>query len=138
MSEVRNRKRGIKKSRIWVIVAAERFPGGSACQITAPKEAKKIKGRRNLLRAYIGVNLLYNRRVFTAIAYFPIFLGRPLIMYLGILTLLSLLFTAYAGYANFRGLRYAPPFSWHLKLAITTVALAIIHGSLGLLSQFGL
>ncbi len=75
--------------------------------------------------------------MFTAIAYYPV-LGKSLIFYLGILTLLSLLFTAYAGYSNFRGLRYAVPFSWHLKLAIITVSLAVIHGSLGFLSQFGL
>lgn len=71
----------------------------------------------------------------TAIAYLPI-LGKPLIMYLGILTLLALLFTASIGYASFRGIRWMP-FRYHPKMALITIILAVIHGTLGLAAQFG-
>lgn len=68
------------------------------------------------------------------IAYFLIF-GKPLNVYLGILTLLSLLFTASIGYANFRGIKWVP-FKYHPKMATVTVILAIIHGLMGLSSYF--
>ncbi len=71
------------------------------------------------------------------ITYYPIF-GYPLIMYLGILTLLSLLGTATVGYLVFSG-HAKPPiitFATHRFLAYTTIALALIHSTLGLLIYF--
>jgi len=70
------------------------------------------------------------------IAYYLIF-GKPLIMYLGILTLISLLCTATVGYLVFTG-KARPPitFTTHRLLAYTTIGLALIHGMLGLLIYF--
>lgn len=68
------------------------------------------------------------------ITYFLIF-GKPLIMYLGILTLLSFLFTAYIGWSNRRGHNKISLF-WHFRMAKISIALAIIHGLLGILAYF--
>jgi hypothetical protein len=74
--------------------------------------------------------------MFTNITYYLIF-GYPLIMYLGILTLLSLLCTATIGYLIFSG-KAKPPITinTHRAFAYTTIALALIHGVLGLLVYF--
>jgi hypothetical protein len=64
------------------------------------------------------------------ISYFLIF-GRPLIFYLGILSLILLVSTATVGYLNFKG-RTKIPFKWHPRLAALTLILAVIHGGLGL------
>ena len=74
--------------------------------------------------------------MFTAIAYFPILLGKPLIMYLGIMTFLSLIFTASIGYASYHGIKWIP-FKYHPWMAMITIVLAVIHGGLGILAQFG-
>ncbi len=66
------------------------------------------------------------------ITYFPI-LGKPLIMYLGILTLSSFLFTASIAVLNRRG-NHAIPFKWHPRMAAFSIALAVIHGALGVLA----
>ncbi|MFA6447714.1 MAG: hypothetical protein WCW31_05725 [Patescibacteria group bacterium] len=58
-------------------------------------------------------------------------LGYPLVMYGGILTLCLVLFTATVGYLNFTGRRVIP-FKWHPRLAITTIIVALFHGTLGL------
>lgn len=63
------------------------------------------------------------------IAYYQI-LGKPLIMYLGILVLTSLLTTATLGFLIYRGKPI--PISLHFKMAATTVTLALIHAFLGL------
>ena len=63
-------------------------------------------------------------------AYYLI-LGKPLIMYMGILTYLSLLATATIGALNFRGITVIP-FKWHPRIAITTIVLATLHAILGL------
>ncbi len=60
-----------------------------------------------------------------------LFLGQPLVMYGGILTLLLLLFTATVGALNFKGITIVP-FKWHPRLAIITIVVAIIHAILGL------
>jgi hypothetical protein len=65
-----------------------------------------------------------------------LFLGKPLIMYGGILTFLSLLFTAMVGFLNFKGIQTIP-FKWHPKLAVLTITIAIFHGILGLSIVFG-
>jgi hypothetical protein len=68
------------------------------------------------------------------IIYFPIF-GLPLIVYLGILTLLSFLFTASIALMNVRGKNWIP-FKWHPRLALFSICLAIIHGVLAILIYF--
>jgi hypothetical protein len=68
--------------------------------------------------------------MFREISYALIF-GRPLIMYLGLLTLLSLLTTATVGYLVHKG---KVPFKWHVRSVAVTLTLAIIHGTLGVLA----
>ncbi len=68
------------------------------------------------------------------ITYFQI-LGKPLIMYLGILTLSSFLFTASIAVLNRRGI-HSIPFKWHPRMAVFSIALAVIHGTLGILAYF--
>ena len=63
------------------------------------------------------------------------FFGKPLILYLGVLTLLSFLFTASIAILNKRGINKIP-FKWHPRMAIFSIILAIIHGILGLLAYF--
>ena len=60
-----------------------------------------------------------------------LFLGKPLVMYGGILTLLLLIFTAIVGALNFKGI-HVIPFKWHPKLAVITIVIALIHGLFGL------
>jgi len=70
----------------------------------------------------------------TQITYYPIF-GKPLIMYLGILTLMSFLFTALIAIMNQKGIKKIP-FKWHTRMAKVSIVLAIIHGLLGVLAFF--
>jgi hypothetical protein len=70
--------------------------------------------------------------MFQEITYYLIF-GKPLIVYLGILTLLSLLTTASIGFLNLRGIRTIP-FRYHPVCAGLTILLALVHGLLGLLA----
>jgi hypothetical protein len=72
--------------------------------------------------------------MFQEISYAPIF-GKPLIMYLGIITLSSFLFTASIAILNFRGIQKIP-FLWHPRFAALSICLGIIHGSLGILAYF--
>ncbi|MDD5111258.1 MAG: hypothetical protein PHG85_01785 [Candidatus Altiarchaeota archaeon] len=69
-----------------------------------------------------------------SITYYPV-LGKPLILYGGIATLLSLLATAAVAMLNKRGIRTIP-FQWHHRIALLTLTLALIHGTLGLLAYF--
>lgn len=64
------------------------------------------------------------------IAYFQI-LGKPLIMWSGIATLISLLSTATIAILNKRGINKIP-FKWHPIMARTTIVLGILHGLMGL------
>jgi len=68
------------------------------------------------------------------IAYFLI-LGKPLVLYLGIITLILLLLTATMGFLVMKG---KANFKHHLLLAKITIALALIHGILGLALYFNL
>ena len=68
------------------------------------------------------------------IAYYPVF-GKPLVMYLGIATYASFLFTASIAVLNAKGIKKIP-FKWHPRMAAFSIALATIHGSLGLLAYF--
>lgn len=72
----------------------------------------------------------------TEIAYFTIF-GKPLIMYFGILTLTSILITALIPILNRRGITKIP-LKWHFRFAYISIALAFIHGILGLGPYFNL
>ncbi len=64
---------------------------------------------------------------------FYLILGKPLIMYLGILTFLSLITTAIIGYFLKIG---KIKIKYHLLAVIITITLAIIHGLLGILLYF--
>ena len=72
--------------------------------------------------------------MFQDITYFLIF-GKPLIMYLGILTLLAILFTASIAVLNLKGIRTIP-FRWHPRCAAGAIVLALVHGLLGVLAYF--
>lgn len=66
------------------------------------------------------------------IAYTLIF-GKPVIVYLGILTLALLLLTATIPVLNRNGIRTIP-LAWHPRCAMATICLAIFHGMLGILA----
>ena len=68
------------------------------------------------------------------VTYYLIF-GKPLIMYLGLMTLLSFSFTASIAIMNKRGIK-GIPFRYHPKMAIFSLVLAILHGTLGMLAYF--
>ena len=70
--------------------------------------------------------------MFSEISYYLI-LGKPVILYLGILTLLALLLTASIPVLNRRGVRVIA-MKWHPYCAAATVLLALIHGALGVLA----
>jgi len=72
--------------------------------------------------------------VLNEIIYFQIF-GKPLIMYGGIITLLSILFTASIAVLNKKGIKLIP-FKWHPRMAIFSIILVLIHGILGMLAYF--
>ena len=63
------------------------------------------------------------------IIYFQI-LGKPLIMYLGIITLFFLFLTVSIAVLNMKGIYKIHP-KWHPCAAKIAVTLAIIHGILG-------
>lgn len=58
-------------------------------------------------------------------------LGLPVIVYAGIITLILLLLTASIGFLNYKGISIIP-FKWHLRLAATTITMAVIHAIMGL------
>lgn len=63
-------------------------------------------------------------------------LGKPLIVYLGAITLIALIVTAIFGILIIKGI-FKLPIRWHIWLARLTVVLAIIHGIFGLSIYFG-
>ena len=72
--------------------------------------------------------------MFTEITYYLIF-GKPFIMYLGLITLACFLATALIGREVIKGTGRIP-FEWHKKMAILSIALAIVHAILGILAYF--
>jgi len=74
--------------------------------------------------------------MFTSIAYFLI-LGKPVIFYLGIMTLVSFFFTAYIGYSNMKG-NHRISIKYHFLMAKISFALAIIHGFLAASTYLGI
>jgi uncharacterized membrane protein len=69
-----------------------------------------------------------------AIAFHPI-LGRPLIVWGGVFTLLILLLTATVAGLNRKGI-HTIPIIWHYRLAYLTLLLALVHGIIGILLYF--
>ena len=69
-----------------------------------------------------------------SVTYYMIF-GKPLILYGGVATLLSLLVTAAVSTMNKRGI-HVISFKWHSRMAALTVFLALVHGTLGILAYF--
>jgi hypothetical protein len=61
----------------------------------------------------------------TSIGHIVIF-GLPIALYFGILTFISLLSTATIGMLVLKG-RYNIPFKWHMRMAVITFILAMIH-----------
>lgn len=53
--------------------------------------------------------------------------GKPVVVYGGILTLCSFLFTAYISVSNLKG-NHRIPFALHPKMAVLSLILACIHG----------
>lgn len=72
--------------------------------------------------------------MFQEISYTLIF-GKPLIMYLGIVTILLFILTAAIAILNRRGI-HTIPFRWHPRCAAIAICFAIVHGTLGLLAYF--
>jgi hypothetical protein len=72
--------------------------------------------------------------VFAEITYMLIF-GKPLIMYLGIITLLCFLITAAIGIITVKGIRKLP-FDWHIWAARISICLALVHAFLGVTAYF--
>ncbi|MFA4877964.1 MAG: hypothetical protein WC586_11160 [Methanoregula sp.] len=72
--------------------------------------------------------------MFAEVTYAPI-LGKPLILYLGVLTLLGFLFTASVAILNHKGI-HTIPFRWHMRCAAISIVLAMVHGSLGILAYW--
>ena len=68
------------------------------------------------------------------LAYYQI-LGKPVLMYSGILTLVSFIFTALIPILNQKGI-HKIPFSWHSRMAKVSFSLAIIHAILGISIYF--
>ncbi|MFA5887762.1 MAG: hypothetical protein WC852_03570 [Candidatus Nanoarchaeia archaeon] len=64
------------------------------------------------------------------ISYYMIF-GRPLIVYIGLLTLSCLLTTATLGALVLKG---KIQFKYHKAMAITTICIALSHGTLAFLA----
>ena len=58
-------------------------------------------------------------------------LGKPLVMYIGILTLLSFFFTASIAILNRRGIRKLP-FRFHPKMARLSLLIGSVHALLAL------
>jgi len=55
-----------------------------------------------------------------------LFLGVPLVVYGGILTFVSFLFTASIGYASHHSIKFLP-FKWHPAMVVISFSLALVH-----------
>ncbi|KQC05667.1 MAG: hypothetical protein APR53_06970 [Methanoculleus sp. SDB] len=64
------------------------------------------------------------------LAYYSVF-GLPFLVVMGIITLLCLCATAAIAGMNRRGMRTIP-IRWHFTMAKISIALALLHGALGL------
>ncbi|PIN98780.1 MAG: hypothetical protein COT90_02665 [Candidatus Diapherotrites archaeon CG10_big_fil_rev_8_21_14_0_10_31_34] len=66
---------------------------------------------------------------------YAVFLSKPSIFWLGIITYTAFVFAALISVLNARGKRIFP-FKWHSRMAYIALALAILHGILGLSVYF--
>lgn len=66
------------------------------------------------------------------VAYYMI-LGKPLILYMGVITYSLLVFTALIPILNQKKI-WNIPFVWHLRMAKISLAIATVHGLMGILS----
>lgn len=73
--------------------------------------------------------------MFSEFAYSLIF-GKPVIFYLGVITLFSFFFTASIAMMNKRGISYIS-FKWHPRMAKISLVLALAHGFLALSYYLG-
>ena len=67
---------------------------------------------------------------------YMLILGKPLIFYLGILTILSLFITASLGFLIYTGRMSMDHIKWHWRMAAFALTLGLIHGILGVLLYF--
>jgi len=67
-------------------------------------------------------------------SYYLIF-GRPLIFYLGIITVCMFLATASIPFLSQRGVVNIP-FVWHVRMAVLSICIALVHGVLGIAAYF--
>jgi hypothetical protein len=72
--------------------------------------------------------------MFQEISYHLIF-GKPLILYLGIITVCMFLVTVSIPVLSRRGI-VKIPFIWHVRMAVLSICFAIIHGTLGIGAYF--
>jgi hypothetical protein len=72
--------------------------------------------------------------MFQEITYALIF-GKPLIFYLGLVTILAFFLTASIAVLNKKGI-HTIPFRWHPRFAVLALCLALVHGTLGILAYF--
>jgi hypothetical protein len=72
-------------------------------------------------------------QIASSIAYYLIF-GRPLLLYLGLMTLVTFSVVASIPLLNRRGIRWLP-FRWHRPAAFTGLTLGAVHGLLAFLSN---
>lgn len=68
------------------------------------------------------------------IAYYEI-LGKPLILYMGIITYATFVFAALIPILNQKKV-WNIPFVWHLQVAKIALVLGTLHGLMGILSYF--
>jgi len=66
--------------------------------------------------------------------YFKI-IGLPLIVWIGIITFICLIITAAIPISNKRGWTQIN-LQWHFRFAYTSIGLAVIHGFLGIMTNF--
>ncbi|PKG33522.1 MAG: hypothetical protein CW742_02565 [Methanoregula sp.] len=64
---------------------------------------------------------------------YTLILGKPLVLWLGLLTLLSVLFTATVAILNRHGIHTIPA-RWHPRFAAIAIILALIHGTMAFLA----
>jgi len=70
--------------------------------------------------------------MFQNITFYPIF-GLPVIVYAGLTVFLSFLFTALIPLLNKKGVTKIP-FEWHMKIALISMFLGLIHGTFAILA----
>jgi dolichyl-phosphate-mannose--protein O-mannosyl transferase len=72
--------------------------------------------------------------MFQEISYYLIF-GMPFILYLGIITIVMFTITALIAILKRRN-KLKIAIKWHFRLAYISIALALIHGFLGIMAYF--